>query len=119
MGLGFEAKGEDDTRVGRSVRSEGDGLGKVDGTRSISLGRVLHPHFETQEEKQPGSGQVLGLDRGSGPDLDSSRELGGSLGWLSGLGLDYRVAFCPVSTNRPLLNGSDLSEPSCFKAQDV
>ena len=119
VGLGFEAKGEDDTRVARSVRSEGDRLGKVDGTRSVSLGRVHHPHFETQEEKQPDSCQVLGLDRGSGPDLDSSRDLGGPLGWISGLGLDYRVALCPVSTNRPLLNGSNLSEPSCFKAQDV
>ena len=95
MGLGFEAEGEDDTRVGRSVRSEGDGLGKADGTRSVSLGKVRHPLFETQEEKQPGSGQVLGSDRGSSPDLDSSRELGRTLGRIPGLGLDFRVALCP------------------------
>ena len=80
-----------------SVRSEGDGLGKLDGTRSVSLGRVHHPHFETEEEKQPGSSQVLGSDLGSGLDLDSSRELGGPLSWLPGLGLDYWVALCPVA----------------------
>ena len=96
VGLGFEVEGEDDTRVGRSVRSKGDGLGKAGGTRFVSLGRVCHPLFETQEEKQPGSGQVLGSDRGSGPNLDSSKELGRPLGWVPGLGLDFRVALCPV-----------------------
>ena len=92
MDLGLKAEGEDDTRVGRSMRSEGVGLGKADGTRSVSLGKVRHPFFETQEEKLPGSGQVLGSDCGSGPDFDSSRELGRTLGRISGLGLDFRVA---------------------------
>ena len=113
-GLGFEAEGEDDTLVGRSVRPEGEGLGKADGTRPVSSGKVWQSHSKTQEEKQPGPGQAYGSDRGSGPIL----ELGRAHGWLPGLGLDYRVALSPVSTNRPLLHGSDLSAPSCFKAQD-
>ena len=68
--------------------------------------------------KQLGPGQVLESDCGSGPALDSSQELDQSYGWLSGLGLDYRVALSPVSTNRPLLHGSDLYDPICLKAQD-
>ena len=119
VGLRFEAKGEDDTRARRSVRSEGNGMGNADGTRSVSLGSERHYLFESQEEKQPGSGKILGAVRESGPDVDSSRELGRPIGRPPGLGLDYRAALCPDSTNRPLINGLVLYEPTCFKTQDA
>ena len=47
VGLRFEYEGEDDTRAGRSVRLDGDGLGNTDGTRSDSLGRERHYHLES------------------------------------------------------------------------
>ena len=58
VGLRLEDEGEDDTRDGRSVR-----LGGID-----SSGRECHYHHESQEELQPGSGQILRAVQGSGPD---------------------------------------------------
>ena len=58
------------------MRPEGEGLGKANGTRPVSLSKVRQSHSKTQEEKQPEPGQACGLDRGSGPLLDSGRELG-------------------------------------------
>ena len=113
VGLRSEDEGEDDTRAGRSVRLGGVGLGNCDGTQSESSGRERHYHRELQEELQPGSGQILRAVRGSG------RELGRPHVSPPGLGLDYRAALCPDSTNRSLLNGLILFEPTCSKAQDA
>ena len=49
-GLGFEVEGEDDTHVGRNVRPEGEGLGKVDRTRPVSSGRVRQSQSKTQDK---------------------------------------------------------------------
>ena len=115
-GLGFKVEGEDGTRVRRSMRPEGEGLRKADGTRPVSLGRVRQSQSKTQEKTQLESRQASGPDRGSGSALDSGRELGLAQGWLVSLGLDYRVDLGLVSTNRPLLHVPNPSVPSCFKA---
>ena len=68
MGLRLQDEGEDDTRDGRSVRLGGIGLGNFDGTRSDSSVRERHYYRESQEELQPGSGQILEAVQGLGPD---------------------------------------------------
>ena len=140
--------GEDDTRVGRSVRLEGEDQSlsqnfrgddngprfEVEGEDDTRVGRSVRLEGEglgkADGTRHVSSGRVwqsqsktqektqLGPDRGSGSALESGRELGRAQGWLVGLGLDYRVDLSLVSTNRPLLHGLNPFVPSCFKAQD-
>ena len=115
--LRVEDEGEDDTRVDRSVNSDGKGLGNTDGTRAESSGSERQYRLETQAVMLSGSGQFLKAGRGSGPGMDMGMELGRALVSSPSLGLDYRAALCPDSTKRARLNGLILYEPTCFKSQ--
>ena len=64
----------------------GDGLGKVDGDSLCLLGQSASSPSQTHEEKQPGSGQILGSVRGSGLDSDSSRGVRSAPRLASGVG---------------------------------
>ena len=117
--LRLEVEGEDDTRVGRRMRSGEEGVGNFDGTRPESSGRERHSRREVQEEMQRVSGHIIGVGRGSGTQGASGRELGRPTVSTPVLGLAYQAALCPVSSTRSLLNGLSLNEPTCCKVMVV
>ena len=115
--LRVEEEGEDDKRAGRSVDSNGKGLGNIDGTRVVPSGRE---HLHRQEEmavQSPESGQTLGEGRGSDqglePDLDASRAHDSS----TGMGQNSRASQSLVSIKRASVNEITIFDPISFKAQ--
>ena len=64
--LGLEVEGDDVTRAGRSVRPEVESLGRFEGTRLVSSGRVRQTHPKPQEKVHLGLGQACRADRRSG-----------------------------------------------------
>ena len=115
--LRLEVAGEDDTRAGKGGSLGEAGLGNCDGTRSESSGRERHTHREGQVEMQPVSGQSLRAGRVSGTEWGSDREMGRPNVSTPIVGMVFRVALCPVSSIRVLLNGTSLYEPTCSKAK--
>ena len=82
--LRVEDEAEDDIRAERSMNLDGKGRGNIDGTRAASLGREHLYRPDSQAVKLPGSGQIFGVGRGSGHDLDQ--------GWAH-VGLLFRFQF--------------------------
>ena len=63
------------------MRPEVERLGKAEGTRPVSSGRVRQTQSKSQEKMQLGSSQANKVDRGSGSAFDVDRELGQVQGW--------------------------------------
>ena len=112
-----EDEGEDDTRAERSVNSDGEGRGNIDGTRAASSSRERPHRHDSQAVKLLGSGEILGEGRGSGqiliPGLGSRRVLGST----SDLGQNSRATQCPDYFKWAHSNGLTLHEPISLKAQ--
>ena len=86
--LGLEVEEDFDTRAGSRVRSGAECLGRHEGTRPGTSGRVRKNISLLQEQKNLGSGRVYRADRGSGSTFGSDLEMGRIQGRLMGLGLD-------------------------------
>ena len=61
---------------GRSLRTGAECLGKLEGTRPASSGRVWKNLSMFQEQKNLGSSQVYGVDHGSVSTFGSDIEMG-------------------------------------------
>ena len=116
-----EAEEEVESRVGKRVEGGEDRPGSCDGNRSESSGRAPQLYRKGQEEKEPGSGQIIGAGMGSGTVRESGRELGWPNGSNPVMGLFYRAALSPASSTRDLVNEMYLNESpsSSFKPADL
>ena len=115
--LRVEEEGEEDKRSGRSVDSNGKGLGNIDGIRAAPSGREHLHSLEEKAVQSPVSGHSLGegrgSDRGLEPNLDKCRAHGSS----SGMGQNSRESQSLVSIKRASVNGITIFDPICFMAQ--
>ena len=98
------------------MSSREESLGKTEGTRPVSSGRVWQICPKSQEKVDLGSGQACGVDRRSGSACGSDPELGQAQGQYLGLGLDNRVAPSPSPTSQSPLAGLDSIDPIHLKA---
>ena len=119
MSSGLEVEGDDATRVGRSVSSEEESLGKTEGTWHVSSGKVRQICPKSQVMVDLGWGRACGADRRSRLTCGSDPELGRAKGRYLGLGLDNQVAPSPSPTSRSPLAGLDSIDPSHLKAVGI
>ena len=100
MSLGLEVEEDIDTRAGRSVGIGAVSLGKPEGIRPASSGRVRMNLSMIQEQKDLGSGQVYRANLGSGFTFGSGLEMGRIQGRFTRLDLDW-ASPSPSYSSRP------------------
>ena len=118
MRLGLEIEEYIDTRTGRSVGTRAVSLGKPEGIRLASSGRVRMNLSMTQEKKDLGSDQAYRADRGSSFTFGSGLKMGQIQGRLTGLDLDWASPSLSYSS-RPTLDGKNALSHRCSKAKDA